>query len=83
MTLNGKPFVFDRVAAYETVKYENPTLALRFSDQPIDVEGLKASLLKNGGSDDDFGYFVAHLQIYCSSSGQTLELQLLEGQLVG
>src|SRR5258708_1017962 len=70
MTLNGKSFAFNQVVAYQTVKYGAPTLALLFSDQPIAVNELKATLLNNRGDDADFGEFKTHLQLYCSTQGK-------------
>jgi hypothetical protein len=69
MTLNGKPFSFNQVVAYQTLQYGKPALAVFFSDAPIAVDELKATLLKNGGDDGDFGEFQTRFKLLCSADG--------------
>jgi hypothetical protein len=70
LSLDGKPFSFNQIVAYQTLYFGNPTLALFFSDQPVAVEALKANLVENRGDDSDFGMFKTHLKLYCSFEGK-------------
>jgi len=70
MTLNGKPFLFSRVVAYQTLQFGEPSLAVLLSDQPIAVDELKATLVKNRGDDSDFVDFKTHLSLHCSPQGK-------------
>ena len=74
MRLDGKPFAFNQVVAYQTLQYGNPSLGVYFSDRPIAVEELKAALVANRGDDSDFGDFKTHLKLYCSPEGKPQNL---------
>lgn len=75
LTIGGKVVSLPNVTVYETLQFDNPVTAVLFTEKPINLAKLKASLAKSK-SDDDFNEFQAQIKLVFNDNEQLKGLSI-------
>jgi len=69
LTIGGKAISLPNVTVYETQQFDNLVTAVLFTERPINLNKLKASLAKSR-SDDEFNEFQAQIKLVINANEQ-------------